>query len=75
MIDIGFLEKIGVWENWSDDAKLYLLTVKTNIENIDFGRTIGNRLLYPREFEFTLINNSKIKIINKKILKRKDIQY
>jgi len=73
LIDIGFLEKIGVLDNWSEDARLWLLTCQTSRYNINIERTIGNRLIYPREYEFTLYNNSKIKIIDKKELKRNDI--
>jgi hypothetical protein len=75
LIDIGFLEKIGVWDNWSEDAKLWLLTCETEKNNIDIVRTIGNRLLYPRENEFTLYNDRKIKIINKKQIKKNTIQF
>jgi hypothetical protein len=75
LIDIGFLEKIGVLDNWSEDARLWLLTCQTSRDNINIERTIGNRLIYPREYEFTLYNNSKIKIIDKKELKRNDLNY
>ena len=73
LIDMGFLEKIGVLDNWSEDTRLWLLTCQTTKDNINIERTIGNRLLYPRENEFTLHNDSKIKIIDKKELKRNDI--
>lgn len=73
LIDIGFLEKIGVLDNWSEDASLWMLTCQTTKDNINMERTIGNRLVYPRENEFTLHNDSKIKIIDKKELKRKDL--
>jgi hypothetical protein len=75
LIDIGFLEKIGVWDSWSDESKLWLLTCEVDKKNIDFERTIGNRLLYPRENEFTLFDKSKIKMVNKKILKKENIRY
>jgi len=71
-LDIGFLEKIGIWENWSDDTKLWLLTCETEKRNIDIVRTIGNRLLFPRENEFTLLNSSKINIINKRQVDKKE---
>ena len=73
LIDIGFLEKIGVLDSWSEDARLWLLTCQTSRDNINIERTIGNRLIYPREYEFTLYNNSKIKIIDKKELRRNDL--
>ena len=73
-IDRGFLEKIGLWDNWDkDNDKLWLLECETNVDNIDLGRTLGNRLLYPRENEFTLKNEKKIKIINKKEIFKKNI--
>lgn len=74
LIDVGFLEKIGVWENWSEDAKLWLLTCEVEKNNIDIERTIGNRLLYPRESEFTLYNDKKIKIISKKQIQKNRVQ-
>jgi hypothetical protein len=70
---LSFLEKIGVWDNWSDDSKLWLLECKTKRQNIDIDATIGNRLLYPRENEFTLINASSVTIINKKSINKKQI--
>lgn len=69
-IDIGFLEKIGVMDSWSEDSRLWLLKCTTNKENVDIERTIGNRLLYPRENEFTIFNNRKIKVIDKKEIKK-----
>lgn len=69
-IDVGFLENIGVMDNWSDESKLWLLKCVTSKENVDIARTIGNRLLYPRENEFTVFDAGKIKIINKEELKK-----
>lgn len=73
LIDIYFLRSIGVWHDWSENAELWLLTCETEKNNIDIERTIGNRLLYPRENEFTLYNDKKIKIINKKRINKNSI--
>jgi hypothetical protein len=70
---LSFLEKIGVWYNWSDDSKLWLLECKTKKQNIDIEATIGNRLLYPRENEYTLKNNASVTILNKKAINKKQI--
>ena len=75
LIDVGFLEKIGVWDYWTQDSKLWLLTCKVNKDNIDFDSTIGHRLIYPRENEFTLLSSTKVTIVNKEVLKKKNIQY
>ena len=73
-IDVGFLEKIGIWDEWDIDLqKLYLLTCETTKDNIDFDGTIGNRLVYPRENEFTLLNDTNIKILNKKEITKDSI--
>jgi hypothetical protein len=74
-IDIGFLEKIGVWDEWSEDSVLWLLECETTKDNLDIEVTIGNRLLYPRENEFTLKNPNKVKITNKSILEKSQISY
>lgn len=69
-IDRSFLEKIGVMDNWGDESTLWLLKCLTSKDNIDIERTIGNRLLYPRENEFTVFNGKKIKVTGKKEVKK-----
>ena len=69
----SFLEKIGVWDILNENTKLYILTCITDKINIDIDKTIGNRLLYPREEEFTIKNPRKIKMINKKIIQKSNI--
>lgn len=74
-IDRGFLEKIGVWDNWSDEAKLWLLTCETDKEYIDLDKTLANRLSYPRENEITLFDNANIKILKRTNIKKTDVGY
>lgn len=76
-IDRNFLEKIGVWDNWSDEAKLWLLTCETDKEYIDLDKTLANRLSYPRKNEITLFDNANIKILKRTNIKKQmlDIKY
>lgn len=70
----GFLEKIGIWDDWDEDEeKLILLECKTTKNNIDIDASVGNRLAFPRENEFTVIDGSKVKIIGKKEIKKEEI--
>jgi len=74
-MDRGFLEKIGIWDNWyPDESTLYLLECETNKKNINIEETISNRVSYPREEEFTTYYDAKIKIINKSIIHKEDIK-
>ena len=74
-IDRSFLEKIDIWDNWdADNSKLWLLQCETDGDNIDIERTIGNRIQYPRENEFTLKNDKNIRLIKKKILNKEQIR-
>lgn len=68
----SFLEKIGIWD-YIDNVNLFILTCKTNKDNINMNTTIGNRLLYPRENEFTIDNPKNVKLISRKQIKLADI--
>lgn len=61
-----FLEKIGVidYEGYCDYEKFFLITVETNINNIDWYKTFDNRINYYGEDEINFINSNEIKIIN-----------
>jgi hypothetical protein len=72
-IDANFLEKIGVMDRWGDESVLWILKCLTSKDNIDIERTIGNRLLYPRENEFTVLNDKTIKVIDKKKINKKNL--
>jgi hypothetical protein len=69
----SFLEKIDVYDLLNNNTKLYILTCLTSKDNISIDKTIGNRLLYPREEEITVINPKKIKLINKEIIHHNQI--
>ena len=74
-IDRSFLEKIDIWDNWdADNSKLWLLQCETDGDNIDIERTIGNRIQYPRENEFTLKNDKNIRLLKKKILNKEQLR-
>lgn len=47
----------------------YLITIKTNKQNIDVGATLRNNLLYQFEYETTLKPNSDVSIIKVERLK------
>ena len=57
----------------ADLVKEFEAWLETNGDNIDLERTLGNRLLFPRENEFTLKNEKKIKIIDKKEIFKQNI--
>jgi len=69
--DESWYDKIGL--DWEEN-NVYLVEVKTNVENVDWKETINNRLSYPREYEITLFNENilnitKISKINTKRIK------
>ena len=51
------------------EGELYLITVKTNKQNIDVEQTLRNNLLYQFEYETTLKPKSDVKIIKIERLK------
>ena len=63
----GFYDSINI--SFSDDMCVYLLRVECNVNDIDWIDTIKNNLLYPEEYEMTLLNNSKAIIKSVKKIK------
>ena len=61
-----FLEKIGVidYEGNYDYEKFFVITVETNINNIDWYKTFDNRINYYGEDEINFINSNQVKILN-----------
>ena len=55
-----FFEKIGL--NPDEDSNIYMVTIITSKNDINFEETIINRLSYPTEYEFTLNKNAKYKV-------------
>ncbi|MBT9167616.1 MAG: hypothetical protein DDT19_00954 [Syntrophomonadaceae bacterium] len=64
------IENIKSQLNGADhEGTLYLITVKTNKQNIDVEQTLRNNLLYQFEYETTLKPNSDVSIIKVERLK------
>ena len=64
------IENIRSKLNGADhEGELYLITVKTNKQNIDVEQTLRNNLLYQFEYETTLKPKSDVKIIKIERLK------
>ena len=63
---IAELEKIGVidYEGNYDYEKFFVITVETNINNIDWYKTFDNRINYYGEDEINFINSNQVKILN-----------
>ena len=61
-----FLEKIGVidFEGNYDNEKFFVITVETNVNNVDWYKTFDNRINYYGEDEINFINSNQLKIIN-----------
>jgi len=61
-----FLEKIGVidFQGNYDYEKFFVITVETNVNNVDWCKTFDNRINYYGEDEINFINSNKLKIIN-----------
>ncbi len=61
-----FLEKIGVidFEGNYDYEKFFVITVETNVNNVDWYKTFDNRINYYGEDEINFINSNQLKIIN-----------
>ncbi len=61
-----FLEKIGVidFEGNYDNKKFFVITVETNVNNVDWYKTFDNRINYYGEDEINFINSNQLKIIN-----------
>jgi translation elongation factor EF-1alpha len=65
-ISDDFLEKIGVidFEGNYDNEKFFVITVETNVNNVDWYKTFDNRINYYGEDEINFINSNQLKIIN-----------
>ena len=64
------IENIRSQLNGADhEGKPYLITVKTNKQNIDAGKTLRNNLLYQFEYETTLKPKSDVRMIKIERLK------
>jgi len=61
-----FLEKIGVidFQGNYDYEKFFVITVETNINNVDWYKTFDNRINYYGEDEINFINSNQLKILN-----------
>lgn len=61
-----FLEKIGVIDSqgYYDYEKFFVITVETNVNNVDWYKTFDNRINYYGEDEINFTNSNKLKIIN-----------
>jgi hypothetical protein len=61
-----FLEKIGVidFQGNCDYEKFFVITVETNLNNVDWYKTFDNRINYYGEDEINFINSNQLKIIN-----------
>jgi hypothetical protein len=76
ILDQNFLDTIGLEDltnmtgNDYNLMKIYILTIETNIESIDFFQTLNNRLTFPIEKEITTYNNMNAKILNIKEIKK-----
>ena len=61
-----FLEKIGVidFQGNYEYEKFFIITVETNVNNIDWYKTFDNRINYYGEDEINFISDKNLKIIN-----------
>ena len=61
-----FLEKIGVidFQGNHEYEKFFVITIETNIKNVDWYKTFDNRINYYGEDEINFINGKLIKILN-----------
>lgn len=61
-----FLEKIGVidYQGNYEYEKFFIITVETNVSNIDWYQTFDNRINYYGEDEINFISDKYLKIIN-----------
>jgi len=61
-----FLEKIGVidFEGNYDYEKFFVITVETNVNNVDWYKTFDNRINYYGEDEINFIKSNQLKIVN-----------
>ena len=61
-----FLEKIGVidFQGNYEYEKFFIITVETNVNNIDWYKTFDNRINYYGEDEINFISDKVLKIIN-----------
>lgn len=61
-----FLEKIGIidYEGNYEYDKFFVVTVETNISNVDWYKTFDNRINYYGEAEINFINGDQLKILN-----------
>jgi hypothetical protein len=64
--DEGFINMIGLSKN--SDNNFYIVTIETPSSNIDMKNTIAARLDYPREFEFTLKDDTMVEVKNIKMI-------
>jgi len=62
--DEEFLESASILHGNDPIKKFYLVTVETTADNLDIDQILGNRAEYPLEYEFTLIDDTNLKIIN-----------
>ena len=55
-----FFESIGIQRN----KQMFVVTIETDLKNIDLYETINSKMEYPEEYEYSLKNWENLKIIN-----------
>lgn len=60
-----FLEKIGVidYEGYYENDKFFLITIESDVNNIDWYKTFDNRINYYGEDEINFIDDTELKIL------------
>lgn len=77
MTSEDFQEKIGIinWQGETEYNKFFVVTIETNINNVDWYKTFDNRINYYGEDEINFIDNNQLKIINVEEINIEDNTY
>ena len=62
--DEEFLISASILHGNDPIKKFFLVTIETTRDNLDIDQMLGNRAEYPLEYEFTLKDDSNLKILN-----------
>ena len=68
--DEHFLDSASILNGNDEIKKFFLVTIETTSHNLDIDQILGNRAEYPLEYEFTLKDDTNLKIVNVEELDR-----
>lgn len=64
LYDFDFLTSSSIIDETKYNDKWFIVTIKTTPNNLNIDNMLGNRAEYPTEYEYTLLDDKNLEIVN-----------